>query len=172
MWVWKWSCSGGSQTLLGPCRVYGCWAGTSTLLTVPTMLPFPLWQPQTAFYPLLQHSSCDLPAQHVDFLCSARLEGLPGVFHDLLGFEGYLVLHAGVPTPGMEGHCPPEGAEGTLSGLLPLRCSAQRMKWPGFQGRGFEHLSQASSTAGTLTSRRVEENLFRGCGSSKCPLCM
>ena len=133
----KWGRSGGFSDTAGP-------SPSLWLLGwyPPPFSPFPRcchfpWQPQTAFYPLLQHSSCDFACQHVDFLCSARLEGLPGVFHDPWALRGTSVLHAGVPTPGMGGALSPrEGAEGTLSGLLPLRCSAQRMKWPDFLGRG------------------------------------
>ena len=72
--------------------------------TVPTQCPpFP-WQSQTAFHPPLWHSgSVALPPSQLDILCSAWLEGLPGVFHNPWALRGISVLHAGDSVPVMGG---------------------------------------------------------------------
>lgn len=134
----KWGCSGGFSGTTGPlAESMAIGLVPSTLLTVPTMLPFPLATPNSILPTTTALQLCDFARQHVDFLCSARLEGLPGVFHDPWALRGTSVLYADGPTPGMGGALSPrEGAEGTLSGLLPLRSSGLRMKWPDFLGRG------------------------------------
>lgn len=75
----KWGCSGGSQVLAESMAVG---LVPSALFTGPTMLPFPLTNPKQHLPTATAVQLCDFARQHVDFLCSARLEGLPGIFHD------------------------------------------------------------------------------------------